>query len=72
MLVIWTLAFVVGVAALDHTVSTAIQVEAALLQGEIGVGDWLGWLGTTVLGNALGGVVIVALFNYGQVRAPRA
>lgn len=71
VLVIWALVFVVGVAALDHTVSTAIQVEAALLEGEIGVGNWLGWLGTTVLGNAVGGVVIVALFNYGQVRAPR-
>jgi formate/nitrite transporter FocA (FNT family) len=38
------------------------------------VGDWLGWLGwlaTTVAGNAVGGVVIVTLFNYGQVRAPR-
>lgn len=71
VLVIWALVFVVGVAALDHTVSTAIQVEAALLEGELGVGNWLGWLGTTVLGNALGGVIIVSLFNYGQVRTPR-
>ncbi|MBA2262888.1 MAG: hypothetical protein H0W03_09500 [Solirubrobacterales bacterium] len=49
----------------------AIQVEAALLEGEVAVGDWLGWLATTVAGNAVGGVVIVTLFNYGQVRAPR-
>lgn len=72
VLVIWALVFVVGLAALNHSVSTAIQVEAALLQGEVGVGPWLGWLGTTVLGNAVGGVVIVSLFNYGQVRAPRS
>jgi len=72
VLVIGALTFVVGLAALDHSVSTAIQVEAALLEGELGVGQWLRWLGTTVLGNALGGGVIVALFNYGQVRAPRA
>lgn len=71
VLVIWALTFVVGVATLDHTVSTAITVEAALLQGQINVGTWLGWLGTTVLGNAVGGVVIVSLFNYGQVRTPR-
>lgn len=71
VLVIGALTFVVGLAALDHSVSTAIQVEAAMLEGEVAVGDWLGWLATTVAGNALGGVVIVALFNYGQVRAPR-
>jgi len=72
VLVIGALTFIVGLAALDHSVSTAIQVEAALLQGSIGVGNWLGWLGIAVLGNAVGGVVIVSLFNYGQVRAPRA
>jgi hypothetical protein len=31
--------------------------------------EYLQWLVAAVLGNALGGVVIVALLNYGQVMA---
>jgi formate/nitrite transporter FocA (FNT family) len=31
--------------------------------------DYLRWLAAAVLGNAVGGVVIVALLNYGQVMA---
>jgi formate/nitrite transporter FocA (FNT family) len=33
------------------------------------LGAALGWLATVTLGNIAGGVLIVSLLNYGQVRA---
>lgn len=40
-----------------------------MLAGNVGIGDAIGWLATATLGNVAGGVLIVSLLNYGQVRA---
>ncbi|MDQ3758758.1 MAG: formate/nitrite transporter family protein [Actinomycetota bacterium] len=66
--VIWSLTFFVSLASLDHCVATTVTAFAALLDGELAVGETLGWLAPAVLGNVLGGVIIVASINYGQVR----
>lgn len=65
---IWALAFVVGVVGLDHCVSTTMEVLCATLGSDVHVGRALYWLVTVILGNILGGVLIVAVVNYGQVR----
>ncbi len=65
---IWALMAVVAFGAFEHSVATAIEVAAAMFDGVVGFGDWIGWLGTVTLANALGGVLIVALLNYAQVR----
>jgi formate-nitrite transporter family protein len=67
--VIWFLAFIVGLGAFDHCVATAVEVFSALVHGDLGFGDAVGWLATATLGNVAGGVLIVSLLNYGQVRA---
>lgn len=67
-LIIAALTFLVALGKFDHSVASSAEVFAAMLNGSLGVGDALGWLGTAVLGNVIGGVGIVALLNYGQVR----
>jgi len=66
--VIWSLTFFVSLASLDHCIATTVTAFAALLDGELALGSLLGWLAPAVLGNVLGGVLIVASINYGQVR----
>lgn len=69
LLVVWTLTMLVGLAKLDHSVATAVQAWAAVLEGDTGLWPALGWQATTLLGNALGGVFIVTVLNYAQVRS---
>lgn len=38
-----------------------------MIGGHLSVGGYLRWLVAAALGNTVGGVVIVALLNYGQV-----
>ncbi|HYH60703.1 MAG TPA: formate/nitrite transporter family protein [Solirubrobacterales bacterium] len=66
--VIWALTFFVSLASLDHCIATTVTAFSALLDGAMNVGDLLSWLLPAFLGNVLGGVIIVASINYGQVR----
>jgi formate/nitrite transporter FocA (FNT family) len=66
---IWSLTFVIGVAGFDHCVSTTSEVLSAVVDGAVPVGRFLAWLSAVVVGNIVGGVAIVGLLNYGQVRA---
>jgi formate/nitrite transporter FocA (FNT family) len=66
--VIWSLTFFVSLASLDHCIATTVTAFCALLDGELALGETLAWLAPAVLGNVLGGVIIVASINYGQVR----
>jgi formate-nitrite transporter family protein len=68
LVVIWALTFVIGVAGLDHCVSTTAEVLAATVNGHVGIGRFFGWLAAVTFGNVAGGVAIVAVLNYGQVR----
>jgi len=67
VLLILLVTYVVGLGKLAHSIAGSAEVLAALFSGEVDVGTSLSWHGAAVLGNVLGGVVIVALFNYGQV-----
>jgi formate/nitrite transporter FocA (FNT family) len=71
VVVVWSLTLVVGLAHLDHSIATAIPAWSAVFRGDAGLGAAIGWQATTTLGNAVGGVFIVALLNYGQVRSQK-
>ena len=62
------IAVIVGRAQLftENTLFPA-EILSSVLGGQVSVGDYLYWLSAAVLGNAIGGVVIVSLLNYGQV-----
>jgi formate/nitrite transporter FocA (FNT family) len=53
----------------DHCVSTTVEVAAATIDGGVSTGHCFAWLAAVTLGNVVGGVAIVGLLNYGQVRA---
>jgi formate/nitrite transporter FocA (FNT family) len=67
ILVILVLTYVVGLGQFAHSVAGTTETLSALFDGDVSFGRSLAWFGGAVLGNAVGGVLIVALLNYGQV-----
>lgn len=65
---IWMLAFLIPLLGLAHSIAGASEVMIAVLSGE---SSWIRFLLAfqvpVTLGNILGGVVLVAILNYGQV-----
>lgn len=68
-LVIATFAFVVGLGSFDHSIASAAEALATTVAGHQSVDGFLAWLAPVTLGNIAGGVMIVSILNYGQVRA---
>jgi formate/nitrite transporter FocA (FNT family) len=66
--VIWALAFIVGVGHFAHCIATSGEVLAAVLAHGVSVGGYGRWLLAATSGNILGGVVLVTLLEYGQVK----
>lgn len=64
---VYLLTFAVGAAGLAHCIAGSAEVLSGVLAGLISPVDYLAWLAAATLGNALGGVLIVSLLNYGQV-----
>lgn len=69
IVLIWLLTFVLGVGAFAHCIASAGPIASALLDGSVGVGEFFRWLAAATAGNIAGGVLIVAILNYGQVMA---
>jgi formate-nitrite transporter family protein len=63
------LTYVVGLGQFAHSIAGSAEVLSAVVGGTLGVGDYVRWLLAAVAGNVVGGVIIVALINYAQVRA---
>ena len=68
LLVIFVITYAVGLGHFAHSVAGGGEVLSAVLGGDLPLTSYAGWLAGAVLGNAVGGVVIVALFAYGQVQ----
>jgi formate/nitrite transporter FocA (FNT family) len=66
--VIFLLTYAVGLGHFAHSVAGGGEVLSAVLGGGLALTSYLTWITGAVLGNAVGGVVIVALFAYGQVQ----
>ncbi len=67
VMIIWMLAFVVGLGNFAHCIAASGEVFAAILTGHA---PWLAfprWLLPAVAGNICGGVGMVTLLEYGQV-----
>jgi formate/nitrite transporter FocA (FNT family) len=62
--------FVIGLSGLHHSIAGSIEVLMAMFAGApVRFQDFAAFLGLSVLGNALGGVIFVALLKFGHVRA---
>jgi formate/nitrite transporter FocA (FNT family) len=65
-------AFVIGIAGFHHSIAGSIEVLTAIFSGaptQVQAQDFLVFLATSVVGNAIGGAVFVALLKFGHVRA---
>lgn len=69
VMVIWLLAFVVGVGHFAHCIVSSTEILSAVAGGAVTPGAYLHWLFPATAGNIAGGVTIVTLLNYGQVHA---
>jgi formate/nitrite transporter FocA (FNT family) len=65
---IWLLTFVVGVGHFAHCVATSGEILVAVLSHAIPASTYLRWLLPATLGNICGGVILVTLLEYGQVK----
>jgi formate/nitrite transporter FocA (FNT family) len=66
MMLIWLLAFVVGLGHFAHSIASSGEILAAVLHGRLGALNYLRWLWPAVLGNITGGVGLVTMLEYGQ------
>jgi formate/nitrite transporter FocA (FNT family) len=67
VMIIWMLAFVVGLGNFAHCIAASGEVLAAILTGKAGWMSYPTWLLPAVAGNICGGVGMVTLLEYGQV-----
>ncbi|MGH9615962.1 MAG: formate/nitrite transporter family protein [Acidobacteriaceae bacterium] len=68
VMLIWLLAFLVGLGHFAHCVASSGEILAAVLLHRVTVSHYFWWLLAAVLGNIAGGVFIVTLLEYGQVK----
>ncbi len=68
-LMIWVFTFVVGLGHFAHCIASSAEILTAVLTGQYSVGGYLAWLLPAVSGNVVGGVILVTLLEYGQVKS---
>ncbi|MFZ0516244.1 MAG: formate/nitrite transporter family protein [Acidobacteriaceae bacterium] len=68
VMLIWLLTFLVGLGHFAHCIASSGEILAAVLQHAVSVSQYFRWLLPAVLGNIIGGVLIVTLLEYGQVK----
>jgi formate/nitrite transporter FocA (FNT family) len=66
--IIYLLTFVVGAGHFAHCIAGSGEILTAVVAGAVSVSGYFHWLIAATLGNICGGVMIVSLLNYGQVR----
>ncbi len=68
LVMVWLLTFVVGIGKFSHCIASSGEILTAVLYGSVSTTAYFHWLLLATLGNIVGGVVIVSVLNYGQVR----
>ena len=66
---VWLLTFLVGIGRFAHCIVGTGEILSAVVAHALPFTAYLHWVWAATLGNIVGGVVIVSLLNYGQVRA---
>lgn len=67
MMLIWLLAFVVGLGHFAHSIASSGEILAAVLHSKLSALAYMRWLWPAVLGNITGGVGLVTMLEYGQI-----
>ncbi|MFZ0201083.1 MAG: formate/nitrite transporter family protein [Candidatus Sulfotelmatobacter sp.] len=66
--IIYLLTFVVGVGHFAHCIAGSAEILSAVVAGSVPLPDYFRWLAPATGGNICGGVLMVSLLNYGQVK----
>lgn len=66
VMLIWLLAFVVGLGHFAHSIASSGEILAAVLHSSLPGLAYVRWLWPAVLGNIIGGVGLVTMLEYGQ------
>jgi len=69
IVIIWLITFIVGLGHFAHCIATSGEILSAVVAGQTGLGSYFHWLLFATMGNIVGGVIMVSLLNYGQVKA---
>lgn len=70
LLIIVLLAYLIGIAGFPHIIAGSVEVLYVVATGSLSWGDYLfSYALPTLLGNTIGGVMLVAALNYAQVAA---
>ena len=72
VMLIGLLTFVVGLGNFAHCIATSGEILAAILDHQLPLSHYFLWLGPATLGNICGGVLLVTLLEYGQVKGGEA
>jgi formate/nitrite transporter FocA (FNT family) len=72
VLLIWLLTFVVGLGGFAHCIATSGEIFAAILDHQLPASRYFSWLLAATGGNIVGGVLLVTLLEYGQVKGGEA
>ena len=68
VLLIWSLTFIVGLGHFAHCIATSGEMLSSVLNGQLHVSQFFGWLLPATAGNITGGVLLVTLLEYGQAK----
>jgi formate/nitrite transporter FocA (FNT family) len=68
VMLIWLLSFVVGLGGFAHCIATSGEILSAILDHQLALSRYFAWLAPATLGNICGGVLLVTLLEYGQVK----
>jgi formate/nitrite transporter FocA (FNT family) len=68
VMLISLLTFVVGLGGFAHCIASSGEIFAAILDHQLAVSRYFAWLAPATLGNICGGVLLVTLLEYGQVK----
>jgi formate/nitrite transporter FocA (FNT family) len=66
--IVYLLTLVVGIGRFAHCIAGSGEILSAVVAGSVSAADYLRWLAPATFGNICGGVLIVSLLNYGQVK----
>ena len=64
----WMLTFIVGAGHFSHCIASSAEIVAAIMSGHLHFINYFNWLLPATLGNIAGGVFMVSVLNYGQVK----
>lgn len=71
VLTVYLLAYVMPLAGMFHCVTSLVEVVFGVIKGTGTVAQAVGFFLATTAGNIVGGIVLVAIINYGQTRDRR-